>query len=275
VIFFFVTGRYRLPVVPFLILFAAYGLPLWISRARQRRWRELAVPGAVALLLGIVANTGLPGMPVLFNSDAYSDLGTSYYLRGDLVSAQRQYETALARDPGNTEAAHNLGAIALRQRRWDDAERLLRTVLQAYPDDENALMNLGNTAYFRGDPWLAGSFYTRVFRLNPRHPEINEHLRGVEGAAAQAEQDGLARDPEGLLQRLEGAFRGDPGNSFLFPRLVRLLESRGATERALAVVRQRLAASPDDAAAHEEERRLQEGSVSTTPAPARPAPGSR
>jgi tetratricopeptide (TPR) repeat protein len=51
VVAFFVFGRYRLPVVPFLIPPAGFALVALADLLRQRRWRELALPSLLAALL--------------------------------------------------------------------------------------------------------------------------------------------------------------------------------------------------------------------------------
>jgi tetratricopeptide (TPR) repeat protein len=245
VIAFFVTSRYRLPLVPLLIPFAGAALSRW-KGAWSRGRRELLAPGTVFVLLLAVANAGTPSMASDFNSDAYSDLGTFYYGEGRYDEAATQYETALRLDPGNTEAANNLGAIRLQQHRLDEAEGLFRKVLEVYPDDPKALVNTGSIWYYRGDPYRAGEYYLLVHKSDPKFPSAEQNLHGIELTAEKLEREKLAQDPEAFLSSLEHSFLADPGNEFLFKRLEPLLEERGLYARALRVIEARMQKAPQD-----------------------------
>lgn len=105
---FFVLSRYRVPVVPVLIMFAAAAL-VWLydaARSRQREW----VPALVALVLFAgVSNVPL-GVQDL--SVAYYNLGNRYRLSNDHERAIEQYRKSLAID-GDYISAHNNLAISL------------------------------------------------------------------------------------------------------------------------------------------------------------------
>lgn len=232
VVLFFVTERYRLPVVPLLALMAGGGLALWIEEWRRQARRRLIAPALVVLAVAVLANTGLPAMPRLFNSDAYSDLGLFHQGTGALEDAVRAYEQALERDPENLDAANNLGGILLGQGRVDAAAALFRKILVAYPDDPGANLNLGSVYFHKGEPYRAGMYYLRVYRQDPNAPHAADNLRGLEQVLKGQESERLLRDPEALLDSLERLYRSEPQNEFLRMRLVRLLGQRGEEERA-------------------------------------------
>ena len=86
VIAFFVTARYRLPIVMPMILLAAYGwtnFRVWW----QSRLRWIVLAGMVGAYL--IANTNLAPMADEMNPDAYYSLANTYYEQGDIASAER------------------------------------------------------------------------------------------------------------------------------------------------------------------------------------------
>lgn len=84
-------------------------------------------------------------------SDAFDAWG-----KGDLAAAQSGYERVLKSDPRNADALHGLAAVALRQRRFADAEQVFRRLLDIDPGDPVATAELIN---LRGqsDPLAAES----------------------------------------------------------------------------------------------------------------------
>ncbi|MCP5044224.1 MAG: tetratricopeptide repeat protein [bacterium] len=105
---FFVLSRYRVPMVPVLIMFAAAAL-VWLYDAARARRREF-VPAIVALaLFAGVSNVELGTQDL---SVAYYNLGNRYRLSNDHQEAIEQYRKSLAIN-GNYISAHNNLAISL------------------------------------------------------------------------------------------------------------------------------------------------------------------
>ncbi len=223
---FFPAARYRLPVIPPLILLAVAGGAFLVEAARQRRWRAMAIPGAALVAGALLANTGLPPMPVRFHGDTYADLGTQHFEQGDLDGAARWYGEALVVDPENAEAAHNLGAIWLHRRQPDRAEPLLRRVLARWPADPKALINLGNCFLQRGEPYRAGRYFQQVLETNPASPDAAGNLELAREQADRLERERMAADPAGFVRGLERLLAREPQNAFLRARLERLRTSR-------------------------------------------------
>ena len=61
---------------------------------------------------------------------------------GDLVAAKRDYERVLKSEPRNRNALLGLGAIAVREGRWDDASERYTTLLRLNPRDSIAQAGL-------------------------------------------------------------------------------------------------------------------------------------
>ncbi|MCP4039828.1 MAG: tetratricopeptide repeat protein, partial [bacterium] len=105
---FFVLSRYRVPVVPALIMFAAAAL-VWLYDAVRARRRELVPAIAALALFASVSNVELGTQDL---SVAYYNLGNRYRLSNDHQEAIEQYRKSLAIN-GNYISAHNNLAISL------------------------------------------------------------------------------------------------------------------------------------------------------------------
>lgn len=229
---FFPASRYRLPVGPLLAVLAVAGAVHLAGaiRAFREGCRGAAVLPLVALVIGgLVANAGLPPMPLRFHSDTYSDLGTLHFQQQKLDDAARWYEEALELDPENAEAAHNLAAIWIHRGKPESAEPLLRRVLARYPSDPNALTNLGNCYLLRGEPYRAGRYFAQVIAANPGSADAARGLDRARELAGGLERERMAGDPEAFLRGLERMLAQEPANGFLRERIARL-RAGGAAE---------------------------------------------
>ena len=94
--------------------------------------------------------------------------GFEAFNRGDLALAQIEYEQAQKADPRNTDALHGLAAIAARQGRAEQAERLYRQITEADPQDTVAMAALIN-GRAQIDPGVAES---RLKTLSAAQPEL-------------------------------------------------------------------------------------------------------
>jgi 4-amino-4-deoxy-L-arabinose transferase-like glycosyltransferase len=105
---FFVLSRYRAPVVPILMIFAASAL-VWIFDAWPRRVGRLALAGVALAVLGLAIR--VPIFPPNL-SMAYYNLGNKYQSLGRHDEAVTQYRNSLSIN-GDYISAHNNLALSL------------------------------------------------------------------------------------------------------------------------------------------------------------------
>ena len=95
---FIVSGRYRIPVIPFLLFFGAYAVHQIIEFVRERQWRLLAGWGLTAAGLVVLTHVNWAG----FEPDETGFLygrGRSYDLDGQTAVAARFFQQAAEREP--------------------------------------------------------------------------------------------------------------------------------------------------------------------------------
>jgi tetratricopeptide (TPR) repeat protein len=149
VVLFYVFARYRYPLVPLLIVFAAGGITTAreFFRASQisRIVASLAAAGAVAIL----ANWPLLSED-LMRAITETNLGTALHEEGRLAEAAARYRRALAISPGHAPAHNNLAATLRAQGRYAEAIAEWEEALRLQPDYRSAADNLANALRQRG-----------------------------------------------------------------------------------------------------------------------------
>ncbi len=206
---FFVTARYRLNILPFLVLFAAYGsLELW-GLLRRRAWPQAAPLTAGLLALLLFCNWRVGPMSRDFSVDSDYNLATKLLKEGDTGKAKAWLLKAVELDPLNPEANGNLGVLYEQEKQPQEAKKCYLRILERYPDDVQAHLHLADLCLRLGELEKAGQHYGQVLRLEP---ENEQALRGAQFARGLGRQrDAAARFPQvrGILEQL-GTKPDDP-----------------------------------------------------------------
>ncbi|MFH1572313.1 MAG: tetratricopeptide repeat protein [Gemmatimonadota bacterium] len=175
VILFFVTARYRLPLVPALLFFASWSACDLVARVRHGGWRASAAPlvalAALALWLNLPAGSDPDRDPQL-----YHDLGEVWLRKGQYARAADLSARALDLDPAYLSARHNLAVALLQQGRPQLAAAEAERVLQARPRRPDTLTLLGRACLAMGDRQRAAAQFQRALELEPLQLEANHDL---------------------------------------------------------------------------------------------------
>lgn len=200
----FVTERYRLPVVPGLAIFAAFGLGfMWWSIARLRVRQSaiflLLVLGGIAIVSGHSSdpavwalrfyNTGVRAFDRgdlesaganLQRAYAYAPgsaelnvaLGNLHMARHDPAAAAHSYHDALRVQPENVRALTNLATLYLEASAWSPAETLLHQALVENAQNAKLHYLLARALAGRGDYVAAQSEVARALEIAPQQPNF-------------------------------------------------------------------------------------------------------
>jgi len=136
---FFITARYRVPMVPYLAIFAAAGVR-WFVRDAKRPARTVAIGGAVAAYA--VCNLGQGTMPARMNPDAELTLAGFLHQEGRLDEARVHYERSLEGNPGDPETWTDLAALDADLGQAADAESAFQHALSLDAGNGGALLGL-------------------------------------------------------------------------------------------------------------------------------------
>ncbi len=205
VIAFFPAARYRLPVVPVLAVFAAWG-GVWLYQAiREKRPRATAAGfGALAALV-IAASAGVPPMDMEGEAEVHFDLGDAYLRAGALAPAQAAFTRALESDPTYWEARFNIGTIRGMMGDNTGAVSILQDVSEAEPDRAEVWLNLAAAHLALTEMMPARIAFERVLSIDPKHEDAYIQLLAlsVRQDDSTAAQELLARVEVNLPEKVD------------------------------------------------------------------------
>jgi tetratricopeptide (TPR) repeat protein len=249
VILFFVNARFRVPVIPVLIVFAAAGLGE-LQGGNLSRNRTASLVGKLVLLalLFLAVNVRLGDHEAASRFDRASGhflMGLTFKEMGEISRAEEWYRRATETYPGHAAARNNLAGIYIARGEWHKAGEELRWSLKAEPRNGNALVNAGFVWFQLGDTPKAKEFFERALEgilsreMRARALYNLGMIFSAEGKLAEAEKswrEAVFHDPSHALARhnlalmakkrreLEGAIEGDGAYEGALPTLPDLLD---------------------------------------------------
>jgi tetratricopeptide (TPR) repeat protein len=127
---FFVTARYRLAIVPVLLVGAGFAVTEIVSMFRKRSWKPLVAAGILLFLLTAGVNVDI----LEFGSaQMHNTLGAILGSQGDFEAAAAEFELALDENPRDLSARYNAGLALIELGRLDEAAVHLRRAVDAHP----------------------------------------------------------------------------------------------------------------------------------------------
>lgn len=143
VIFFLVTARHRLAVIPIMLVFAAYAvLYLW-DLIKRRQWDKAIYPLGSAAVLLILVNINFFDLGFHNISQMHFNLGITYTRQGKYDEAIKEYSLAAKETPGVPAIYHGLGTTYNMMKRYPEAIAEFQKALEVDPNYYDALINLG------------------------------------------------------------------------------------------------------------------------------------
>ncbi len=172
---FFITARYRMPVVPFFLLFAVAG-----ARELSRlRGKQLTVPLLIAVCSFVFFNLNLAGTGRIEDpAQNHFTAALGYYERGRQDRAEVEIERALALDSATNILSLRVTTL-LKQGRIDEAKRVAEAAVRLHPDEPDAHGIAGNVWATAGEPGVAERFFQRVVELDPYSAEGWNNLGNI------------------------------------------------------------------------------------------------
>jgi tetratricopeptide (TPR) repeat protein len=275
ILLFFVTSRYRLPLLPVLAIPAAAWLSWALGRVRARRFGPLLREAPLLAGMLLLTGTNFLDPPGIHYRDVYMNLADALERSGDDEGAVRALEEVVRRYPEFPDARLRLGVRAMAAGDYESARRSFERVAELRPDSEKPWYNLGLLWLRQGDAPRAREALERAASLRPSDPAILFHLgqalrrlgdpgaREVLARARRAYRRTLRRQPYSpqgwrryatvcLLLRDEAearrgfaeALKLDPGDSESAAYLAEMALAAGELSRAEALARQALRADP-------------------------------
>jgi tetratricopeptide (TPR) repeat protein len=163
----FLFSRYRLPAVPGLVLVGAAGIePIFTS------WKEYRKNSVLVLVLVVLALAA----PLLVNPKPKEDLvfynlALVYERMGNTPLAVQNYKNAVAANPNDFLSCINLGNLAAKEKRWEEALGWNKKAESIESKAEGVHINLSNAYVTLGLYNEAEKAFDRAFAINPENIE--------------------------------------------------------------------------------------------------------
>jgi len=246
---FFVVAQYRAPVVPFLLLMAAYavvqfarlarvaafsgtrlasGDPSRTGLARWAAFRLLLVWASVLAIVAALASTDFSGHEVDFAKWHY-DRGGSLLKRGRIDDAIREFDLAARGSDYYPDAYAALGTAFTRKGEFAKAVMAFQTALRMKPDSARIHVALGEA--FEGERRLADAVraYQTAIRCDPGCVAAYVNLGALLQDCGRLDE---------AIQAYQQAIRLAPDAALAYRNLAIVLYHKGRYPEAWEAVRQ-------------------------------------
>ncbi|MCL5884420.1 MAG: tetratricopeptide repeat protein [Deltaproteobacteria bacterium] len=242
IILVFISGRYRIPIVPPLVILGAEGCLRAVETLHHRDWRRIStvvVAGALALLLSVMPGPFCEEQTNL-EPELYWGLGATSANLGRDEAAGTYLLEAIRRKADNADALCDYGALLTRSRKYEEAIQYLNETLRIRPDFAEAYYNLGFALAKTGQFHKAIPQYQAALTLAPYDARVHNQL-GLSLAAMGAMEDASQHFYESIkLKPTEDAYNN----------LGVLLAKTGRQQEGIPFFEAALRLNPADVEAH-------------------------
>jgi hypothetical protein len=204
VIAFFVTSRYRMPLIPLFAILAAQTCHELFVALRGARWRAIVRLAIPALLAAVVSTSDWIDVRDPDVAEQHYNLGNRHAVAGAYDQAVIEYEAAIRARPYHMGAWNNIGTVRLRQGRFNDARRVLEQSL-AIQSTPEAHARIGMAYLQEGQLDSARIAIERSLALTPDNPEALYYLGSV---------NAMRGDVDGAILAWEHALSLHPDSSY-------------------------------------------------------------
>jgi tetratricopeptide (TPR) repeat protein len=238
VVAFYVFARYRYPLVPFLMLFAAAGLVTVPNVVRAR-----ALPGGMKALAAVAVVAVFANWPLLNEAwmQAVTENNLAVALQGErrFDEAMEHYRRAIAFRSDYAPAYSNLGTALRAQGHRDEAVQAYQEALRLQPDFAGAHFNLANLLLDAGNPAAAAGEFQRALQSEPASAEVHSNLGIALAATGHADE---------AIAEFRRAIALDPLAAKAHRNLGDALSAAGVEKEAIASLTRAAELEPNDAA---------------------------
>ena len=182
VIAFFVTSRFRVPILPFLIIFASCSVFWLYEKMKARRYRDCIIPCVIFVTALVFINLNLFGVREKDLLREHFFLGYVYGENGLYDKAIGEYTKALQTpyDPCDpltrSNVHHNLGFMYRKKGLYSEAEREYLAAIRMNPEHTRAYCNLGTLYAIVDLADKAEWAYRQALSINPHYKAARMNL---------------------------------------------------------------------------------------------------
>ena len=191
VVAFFVPARFRLPVIPLLLIFSGFSLVWLFERLREKKVAFVGTFLLVLIPFVLLSNSNAYHLRVGDFSQAHFSLGNVYLKEGKLDLALAEFNSVLASNPGYNRAHLNRGMVFFRRGDLEQAKEEFKAELKLNPNEAKAYNNLSAVYLQQGLHQKAEEMAERAVELGGHQANAYMNLamsHRQEGRIDQAKQ---------------------------------------------------------------------------------------
>lgn len=206
-ILFFVPARYRMPLIPLLLIFAAYAIFWIIQELRSKNYKKIALSGGLIVFIFGFVHTDLLNAHRDFvdKNVIHATYANHYFDMAQYEKALVEFNKALEYNPGNTKTINALGDTYLKLGNYDEARKTYAISLRTQ-SNADGLFKLGLVNFEQGIMDSAQLYFTDAAGLDSTNP-TTYYYAGMAYA--------LDKKPRQAIRYLEISLRYHP-----YPRYV-------------------------------------------------------
>ena len=210
ILIFLNESRYRIPVIPYYVLFAGYGLDVIIQAFRSRAFRDGMASLTAASILFYVFQPVNGVIPI--RADDFNNMAQILEIKGDMKEANSYLNRGLALFPENAQVQFNKGLYHYAKEEYQSSVSFFEKAFTLDPSNQDVKPNLAKV-YFKlsgqeleKNQWKeAATHLTKALKYQPKFPEALVNLgiananMGFTDQAAEQFHKALAIDPKNSL----------------------------------------------------------------------------
>lgn len=166
-ILFFVCARYRLPLIPFLIMLASYAISIVLRQIKKGTYQNFLPALIIFITSFLLFNANIlklrdnPALNNLILADV--EFHNSNYKK-----ALSYLEKALPFYSNDGEVINQLGACYYNLGRYEEALTYYLKSIKINPNQHEPYDNIGSIYYLRRQYEMAKSYFSKAIKLNPK-----------------------------------------------------------------------------------------------------------
>jgi len=236
-IIFYVSGRYRLPITPFVLIFASIGL-VWIWDAvKSKRFRELATATVVLIVTYIICHLNFVGdfkenfSVSLFNASKH------YINQGRIEEALDLLSQVESKWGKRAEVSESMGRCYIKRGNFIEAGKHLNEAIRIAPNQFSGYFHRGRLRISQNQLNTAAEDFQKVLAMNDTVPEAHYYLGAIyrkQGYVVKAQET------------LEKANQLDPSIIQVYVELANLYANQGNIVKARQILKDGLIRAPQN-----------------------------
>jgi len=174
-----VTARHRLPVIPIMVLFAAFGAFELVRRLTAEPLKRALIASASAVVLFVFLNTELFGVGFENQRQSHVNLALAYRKLDQTEPMTAHLDSALAIDSGSVVALNIRGLAFMDAGDLYMAKQMFRLALSLDKQSGEIRNNLGTVLRRQGNYESAMLIYNELAVQHPEMPEPVFNMAGI------------------------------------------------------------------------------------------------